>query len=530
MTRVAVTMRLYCALFLLAAVPEFSSAADRPQWGQRHSRNMISREKGLPERFEPGERDRETGEIDPATTKNVKWVTRLGSRTYCSPVVAEGNVFIGTNNDAPRDPRIEGDRGVLICFDEATGKFLWQLTVPKIDWIRFFDAPKSGLTSPPTVDDGRLYVVTNRGEVICLEIGGMADGNDGPYTAEGQHMALPDQPPLAPGRNDADIVWCYDMVTELGVRVHDSSNSSILIHGDVLYACTANGLDEEHKNVAKPDAPTLVALNKRTGEFVARDNFGVGADVVHGQWSSPAMGRVGNTDCLFFGAGNGRVYACEAPSATGSDNGTSRLHGLWSFNGQPEARLGNPIRFQSGRGSPSYSVVASPVYYKDRVYVAFTHDPWVGKGDGWLACIDATKSGEVTRSGLIWSYDGISDCISTVSIADDLLFIADFSGRLHCLDAETGRRYWMKELGGKILGSTLLADGKVYVGTDRSEFWVLAAAKDVEVISRIRMRDPISTTPVAANGVLYVATAKHLYALGGNRNNVIEAEGEIRSR
>lgn len=229
------------------------------------------------------------------------------------------------------------------------------------------------------------------------------------------------------------------------------------------------------------------------------------------------MGRVGNTDCVFFGAGNGRLYACEALLAAGNDDGMKRLRPVWSFSGQPEARLGDPTPFQCGRGSASYSVVASPVYYKDRVYVAFTHDPWVGKGDGWLACIDATKSGDVTRSGPKWSYDGISDCISTISTADGLLFIADFSGRLHCLDAETGERHWMEELGGKIWGSTLLADGKVYVGTDRSEFWVFAAARDVEVLSRIRMRDQIFTTPVAANGVLYVATAKHLYAVASPR-------------
>jgi len=309
------------------------------------------------------------------------------------------------------------------------------------------------------------------------------------------------------------------MVAELGIRIHDSSNSSVLIHGDVLYVCTANGLNEKHDNVAKPDAPTLIALNKHTGEFVARDNFGIGPDVVHGQWSSPAMGRVGDTDTLFYGAGNGRVYACEALAAAGNDNSSRLLHPLWSFNGQPDAQLGNPIPFQCGRGSTSYSVVATPVFYKDRVYVAFTHDPWIGKDDGWLASIDATKSGDVTRSGLIWSYDGISDCLSTVSIADGLLYIADYSGRLHCLNAETGRRYWREELGGRIWGSTLVADRKVYVGTDRCEFWIFEAAKDAKVISRIRMRDQIFTTPVAANGVLYVATAKHLYALSSNRDN-----------
>jgi outer membrane protein assembly factor BamB len=91
--------------------------------------------------------------------------------------------------------------------------------------------------------------------------------------------------------------------------------------------------------------------------------------------------------------------------------------------------------------------------------------------------------------------------------------VADFNKGLHCLDAETGKCLWVQETGGPIWGSTLVADGKVYLGTLRQTLWILAAGRQRRVISKIRMRDRISTTPVAANGVLYVATAKHLYAV-----------------
>ena len=52
----------------------------------------------------------------------------------------------------------------------------------------------------------------------------------------------------------------------------------------------------------------------------------------------------------------------------------------------------------------------------------------------------------------IWSYKGLDRTLSTVSIADGLLYIADVAGRVHCLDAETGQCYWVYETQGDGLG------------------------------------------------------------------------------
>ena len=112
---------LLMALFILLTRSGAAWAGDRPQWGERFSRNMVSDETGLPDRF------------DPKTGENVKWSVPLGTECYSTPVVAGGRVLIGTNNDEPRDPRHQGDRGVLMCFNEADGRFLWQLTVPKLE-------------------------------------------------------------------------------------------------------------------------------------------------------------------------------------------------------------------------------------------------------------------------------------------------------------------------------------------------------------------------------------------------------------
>ena len=459
------------------------------------------------------------GNIDPDTTKNVKWVARLGSQSYGSPVVAAGKVFVGTNNEAPRDARIEGDRGVMMCFEETTGEFLWQLVVPKLDEIKWSDWHYVGITSPPTVEYERAYLVSNRCEVICLDTKGMADGNDGPYTDEGRHMVNAGEKPLVPGNKDADVIWLYDMVAQAGVYPHNASNSSILIHGDGLYVCTGNGCEWTHEKVPKPNAPTIVVLDKKTGKPLARDDFGVGADIIHGQWSSPSLGRVGGKPRMFMGTGNGYVYAFE-PWGGGGHIGNRNadklalLKNVWKFNGHPLAQSQDDVRIEHGYNCGSYEVFSMPVFYKNRVYVTVSQDPWYKKKLGWLVCVDAAGNAEVTRTGLLWSYKNTGASLSTVSIADGLLYVADYAGQLHCLDADTGECYWVHEAGGPIWSSTLVADRKVYLGTGRQVFWVLAHGRKLEVINRIRMRDRIFTTPTVANGVLYVATNKHLYAVG----------------
>ncbi|MCX5638476.1 MAG: PQQ-binding-like beta-propeller repeat protein, partial [Planctomycetota bacterium] len=102
---------------------------------------------------------------------------------------------------------------------------------------------------------------------------------------------------------------------------------------------------------------------------------------------------------------------------------------------------------------------------------------------------------------------------STPSIYDGLAFAADCGGLVHCVDADTGQPCWTHQTKGEIWGSTLVADGKVYVGTRRRDFWVLAASRNKRVISMIELDSPTTSTPVAANGVLYIATMNKLYAV-----------------
>ena len=503
---------LICSMFCAHATIYTVSADDQPQWGQRYSRNMVSQETGLPETF------------DPATGTNIKWVAQLGTQTYSTPVVSGGKVLIGTNNNKPRDPRHKGDRGVLMCLDEKDGSLCWQLVVPKLPNPLYMDWPRVGICSPATVEGNRVYIVSNRGEVMCLDLNGQANGNDGPYKDEGRHMTPPGVEPLEVTKTDADIIWLFDMPAEVGIHQHDSAHSSILLHGKFLYVNTSNGLDNKHQRIPAPDAPSLIVLDKTTGRLATQEDENIGPRTFHSTWSSPALGEVnpvrdptekvsngvnGRT-LVFFCGGDGVCYAFEALQSAPA---AKKLKNIWRFDCDPTAPKENVHQYIGNRRESPSNIKSMPVFHSNRVYVTVGGDIWWGKHQAWLKCIDATNTGDITNSGEIWSYPLQRHCCSTPSVYDGLIFVADCGQYIHCVNAETGKPYWTHDAKGEIWASTLVADGKVYIGTQRGDFWVLAASKDKRVISSRRLDSPIAGTPVAANGVLYVTTMKKLYAV-----------------
>jgi len=489
---------------------------DQPQWGEAWTRNMVSNEKGLPESF------------DIKTGHHVKWSAQLGTQTHSTPIVAHGRVYIGTNNGAPRDPRHQGDHGVLMVFEEKTGKFLWQLVVPKREEDPYFDWPETGISSPATVEGDRVYIVSNRSEVMCLDPFGMANGNDGPFTNEAAHCAprrtgasqfantnssaaIDGTSALGLGPLDADILWLFDLTEGAGIWSHDAAHSSILIHGNYLYLNTGTGVDNTHKRIRTPDAPSLVVLDKRNGQLVARDAEHIAANIFHNTWSSPSLAQVEGDPLIFFGGGNGILYAFNAAITSGPS--PRILRKVWQFDFDPDAPKTNVHRFNSNRREGPSNFYGMPVFKDNRIYVAGGGDLWWGKNEAWLKCIDPTKRDLEPGKRLIWSYPLQKHVLSTPAIYDNMVFIADCGRKFHCVDARNGNSFWTHDVEGEVWASPLVADGKVYLGTRSGAFYIFAADKQKKLLSITQLDSPMSATATAANGVLYVATMTSLYAL-----------------
>jgi len=493
--------KAHMAFFVLVAGMLPGPGADRAQWGQAWSRNMVAEEVELPESF------------DPETGRNLKWIARLGTETHSTPVIAQGKVFIGTNNGHPRDPRHQGDRGVLMCFDEATGQFLWQLVVPKLKTSVYWDWPGAGMCSTPSIEGNRLYGVSNRGEVMCLDVLGMANGNDGPYLDEARHCVPPEAAPIQPGSADGDIIWLFDLVKQLGVRQHDAAHGAPLLHGPFLYVNTSNGVDDSHKRITAPDAPSLVVLEKATSRLVAQDQERIGPRIFHSTWSAPALGTIDGREVIIFCGGDGVVYAFEPLTHAPPPGQVLPLKKVWWFDCDPTAPKENVHLYNSNRNEGPSNIKSMPVIHRGRVYVTVGGDLWWGKNQAWLKCIQPRGTGDLTHTAQRWSYPLVRHCMATPAVADGLVFVGDCGRRLHCVDADTGQAYWTHDVRGEVWASPLVADGKVYFATRQGELLVFAAGRQKKLLSEINLRSPISATPVAANGVLYITTMQQLYAL-----------------
>jgi outer membrane protein assembly factor BamB len=508
----------------VAAQDKKPASQDWVMYGGTPTRNMVNTTaKGLPAEWD----------VDPQKPVNIKWVAKLGSKAYGGPTIAGGRVFVGTNNMDPRDPKWnfinpkDGkpvDLGVVMCFDEAKGNFNWQAIHQKLPGGQVIDWPYEGICSSPHVEGERMYYVSNRCEVICADV------------------------------KTGKAIWTLDMISKLGVFPHNISDCSPLLVGDHLWVVTSNGVNEDHINVPAPKAPSFIKVDKKTGNVLWQDNSPTAALVnqkgkieenffkqlvnrgeliQHGQWSNPSFAVVKGAPQVIFPGGDGWIYSFDPQGKL-----------IWKFDCNPKDAKYELL----GKGNRS-DFIGTPVIYKDRVYIGVGQDPEHLTGVGHFWCIDMTKRGDVSpelvtnntvyppktkknpQSALVWHYGGVCTAedqkklrrnyyfgrtMSTAAVHEDIVYITDLNGILHCLDANNGKLHWEANTKSAIWSSPYYADGKVYLGVDAKVVYVYRHGKDpknAKPLAENDMDGRVRATPVAANGVLYVMTENKLYAI-----------------
>ena len=482
------------------------SKSDLVMFGGDASRNFVSDETGLPTIW------------DLKSGKNIKWVADLGSQAYAGPIYYDGKIFVGTNNEAHKNPELKGDRGNIMAFDAETGEFLWQSAHPKLGAGRVNDWPLQGICSTPAIENGVVYYVSNRAEIIAADADGFYDGeNDGPFEKEGEMGMVPEKTEdgetkmvrkFIPkqGKTDEDILWKYDMIGELDVFPHNLAAGSPLIVGDLVFVITGQGVDEGHFNVPVPLAPSFVVVNKKTGEL-AWENALPGDTVLHGSWSNPSYGVFDGKPQVLFPGGDGWLYSF-VPE-------TGEL--IWKFDLNPKGSTWE----LGGRGTRN-NVISMAVVHDGVAYIGVGQDPEHGEGDGNLWAINpAGKTGDITESAKVWHVGGddFHRTMSSAAIHDGVMYIADLSGFVYALDVKTGERLWVYDTFAAIWGSTFYADDKVYIGDEDGDIAVLKAGREGDenaegiLLHETNMGTAVYTTPIAKDGVIYVASRTRLFAI-----------------
>jgi serine/threonine protein kinase/outer membrane protein assembly factor BamB len=382
---------------------------------------------------------------------------------------------------------------------------------------------------------------------------------------------------LVPWKETADVVWTLNMMTELGVSQHNMANCSMLTAHGMLFVCTSNGVDEGHLSMPNPNAPSFLAVDRDTGKVVWSDNS-PGSNVMHAQWASPSYGVFNGQAQVIFAGGDGWVYSFDP---LGDGRGGAKL--LWKFDGNPKTA----VYHFSGVASTKNPIISFPAIYDGLVYIVLGDDPEHGEGDGHLWCIDPlkrldgsdvsadlavnengelipprrTQAVDITKgeravpnpdSAVVWHYshvdqngDGEYDLtevfhrsLSTPVIKDDVLYVADFSGVFHCLNAKTGKLYWTYDLFAACWSSALIVEEKVYVANEdgdvsvfrhsadpriamkrvqnedgRVDFIPYYANYEAKLLVQCSMESSVYMTPIVANNVMYIATRTALFAI-----------------
>jgi outer membrane protein assembly factor BamB/HEAT repeat protein len=464
---------------LQAAAADDPALRDEAEWALNRIAGVESREPavtpGLPASLVASQHEETvalTGnppvDWDTTTGRNIVWSVELGKETFGRPVVAGGAVYVGTDNARHMNPDFQEEAGVLMAFRVTDGAFLWQDVAPRVErGLREFLLPST--TSAPYVDGNRLYYVTAECQLRGLDT----------------HAS-------------ADVVWELDICGRLGVFPHEATNSEVLAVGDLLIVSTSNGQNEGHTSVPSPLAPSLIAVNKSTGD-VAWRAIGAGAKVLHGQWSSPAAATVNGRVQVLFGGGDGWLRAYDA--ASGRE--------IWRFDGNPQDARWLPRPGVLSRSS----IIASPVFADGRVFVAMGMSPGHDNGPSFMYAISPNGQGDVTESRLLWTSREVGRVVGTPIVKDGLLYVADLGGTVHCLDAATGAQIWKHETNAAIWGCLLLAGDRLYAGNVEGTMTVLRAGRQKELLAEIEMDAALYSRPAVVGDALFLATAHRLYLI-----------------
>lgn len=431
---------------------------------------------------------------DCTANERVVWrVKTAGENGF--PVIHRGRILLGANSVTWSG---DGPRATMSCYSAATGALLWQADHAPLP-NRYNDMP-GAVFARPSVDGDRGFYVSNRGELVCVDLNGFGDGK----------IAAPTRAKLPMGAPPAKVVWTLDMVSKLGVYKRDAFDvcnplPGTLVAGDLVLCITGNGNGPRFDHVPRPDAPSFLAAEKASGKVVWSSNA-PGKEIVYGQWSAPVLARVGGQTQVIFPGGDGRLYAFEPA--------TGRL--LWKFDCGPAPEIPPGLRWRSARDF----FVGVPVVHEDMLYFGLSLEPEAGPAAGRpLWALDLRRVAESPAKAVRWKFvdPDFGGTFGSPAVADDVLFTVGATEVLFALDRRTGKELWrsyLDDVGNcTLLSSPCVHGDNVLIGTQDGSLYVFEASRKKKCLGFYVLGDSVQAPPVLEGDVVYVSTRYSLWAL-----------------
>lgn len=450
-------------------------------------------------------------EVEPVTwscigddaARHVRWKHKY-RLSIVAPVVHQGRVLVGASVPllGDNDP-YRPTTGAMLCLSADDGKLLWKAEHPRLP-LRANDM--IGVCSKASVDGDRVYYQSNRGELMCVDLLGFANGNDGPVRDE-----------AATGATDVDIVWRIDMPQQLGVMKLDASDvanplSCPLVLGEKVFCLTGNGGGYGFSDSVKPNpqAPSFLAIDKRTGT-VAWSSNAPGEDAWYGQWASPVSAVVAGKRIVIFPAGDGRLYAFEP------DEGKL----LWKVDcNEPGA-----LSFKEWRDGPRdfrreklRDFFLAPPTVVDTMLYAGLHHEFESRGQKqWpVVAVDLVAAAE-RRDAIRWKFrkNDLSGTAGSPAVENRIMYVNDTQGFLVAVHADVGMEIRRRDLdaGPAYFNSPTIIGRHLYVGTDHGDLLVFATGREAKCIGRFELEGEVCGTPIIVGDTLYITTSNVAWAL-----------------
>ncbi len=386
-------------------------------------------------------------------SENVKWTAPMPGQGGATPVVWDDRLFVTS---------ADGDDLVLICLNTNDGKEIWRVKVT--DGNQDARAGEGNSASPsPSTDGKHVWVFYSTGVLACFDM----DGKD---------------------------VWKFNVGDRFGtIDIQFGMTSTPVLDGDHLYLQLIHG-PMSFDNPAQTGK--IVKLDKLTGETVweVDRETKVVFECKH-SYASPFIYDDGKQRFL---------VAHGADCTTGHSLETGEE--LWRF-----GNLNGPTDVNPKRHDPTFRFVASPGLGDGKILI-----PTAKSGPLVALNVDEALKGNANENDAqtAWSLDKTPD-VSIPLIVDDLAYILHTDGKLQCIEVATGKEIYLERTHTvQHRSSPVYADGKIYFCGKDGVCSVIKAGRDFEILATNEMGgEPITASPVVANGTLYIRTYNAVYAI-----------------